>query len=306
MLIKMHSSVREATTSDLQKLANLIHFEAHIHRHLDYRPPLDWVGERPFLVLERNRSIIAALACPPDPPQVAWIRLFAASSQTLIWQAWEALHQEAMIYLKAMPELRWLAAIPMHRWFEDLLVGSSFEYTHSITMLSWENHPLPEITVNRELNIRPMSIDDLPAVQRVDAASFSPIWQNSLPYLELAFRQAAIATVAEREGQIIGYQISTSTPMGGHLARLAVDPQCQGQGVGQHLLHDLLTQFIRRGAHTVTVNTQKDNNASIALYRRMGFEFTGEEYPVYQKGIGAAKYEAKSATANLPEKMSQT
>jgi [ribosomal protein S18]-alanine N-acetyltransferase len=285
MLTKTRSTVREATPSDLQKLANLIHFEVHIHRHLDYRPPLDWVGDHPFLILEQNGSITAALACPPDPPQVAWIRLFAASSREQIGHAWESLWSEAVAYLESAHQPCWIAAIPMQKWFEDLLTKSSFQYSHSITMLHWENQPLPEMPANRQIGIRPMTLDDLRVVQRVDEASFSPIWQNSLPCLELAFRQASIATVAEKDDQVVGYQISTATPIGGHLARLAVDPQMQGQGIGQQILRDLLTHFIRRGAQTVTVNTQKDNVGSLALYKRMGFKFSGEEYPIYQMAL---------------------
>lgn len=285
MLIKTRSSTREATTKDLQKLANLIHFEAYIHRHLDYRPPLDWVGEQPFLVLEQNGSIAATLACPPDPPRVAWIRLFAAASRVQIGHAWEILYAQATASLQATHQPCWLAAIPMHKWFEDLLIKSSFEYTHSITMLNWESQRLPELPDYAGHTLRPMTLDDLPEVQQVDEASFSPIWQNSLTCLELAFRQAAIATVVEIDNQLIGYQISSSTPIGGHLARLAVRPEQRGRGIGCLLLHDLLTQFIRRGAQTITVNTQKDNIASLALYRRLGFGFTGEEYPVYKRDI---------------------
>jgi len=285
MLIKTRSSIRKATTNDLQKLANLIHFEAHIHRHLDYRPPLDWVGEEPFLVLEQNDSITAALACPPDPPQVAWIRLFAAASRVQTSHAWETLWAEAAANLQAARQPCWLAAIPMQKWFEDLLVKSSLEYTHSITMLNWDSQPLPEPPADTGCNLRPMTFDDLPEVQRVDQASFSPIWQNSRPCLELAFRQASIATVIEKDGRLVGYQISSATPIGGHLARLAVRPEQRGHGIGYQLLHDLLTQFIRRGAQTITVNTQKDNIASLALYERAGFEFTGEEYPVFKMDI---------------------
>jgi flavin-dependent dehydrogenase len=36
------------------------------------------------------------------------------------------------------------------------------------------------------------------------------------------------------------------------------------------------------GASRVTVNTQKNNSASLALYTRIGFKATGEKYPVYQ------------------------
>lgn len=285
MLIKDTTTVREATPSDLQQLANLIHFEPHIHRHLDYRPPLDWIGEHPFSVLEQNGAISAALACPPDPPHVAWIRLFAASARVPIWRAWQMLWSEAVAYLQEQACLCCVAAIPMHRWFEELLVKSSFEYTHSIIMLNWNYQALPKPTAEALVTIRPMTPHDLTAVQGVDEASFAPIWQNSLLYLELAFRQAAIASVAEKDGQVVGYQISTTTPAGGHLARLAVIPALQGQGIGRQLLHDLLSQFIRRGANCVTVNTQKDNVASLALYQGMGFELSGEEYPVYQANL---------------------
>jgi ribosomal-protein-alanine N-acetyltransferase len=173
----------------------------------------------------------------------------------------------------------------MHKWFEDLLINSAFEWTHSITMLNWENQALGEAPIHSSVNVRPMTLDDLVTVQKVDEASFTPIWQNSLPYLELAFRQAAIASIAEKDGRLVGYQISTTTQVGGHLARLAVDPQLQGQGIGRLLLHDLLAQFIGRGANNVTVNTQKDNIASLSLYRRMGFKLSGEEYPVYQMDL---------------------
>ena len=122
--------------------------------------------------------------------------------------------------------------------------------------------------------------------EAVDRSSFVQIWQNTQDYLEIAFRQANIATIAEYEGRLVGYQISTSTPMGGHLARLAVSPEFQGRGVGSSLLCDVLEQFHRRGAHAVTVNTQHDNYASISLYKKFGFVATGETYPIYQIPLG--------------------
>lgn len=276
------TQVRAAAARDLHKLANLIHFEAYVHRHLDYRPPLDWFGKEPFLVLEQNQSIVSTLACPPDPAPVAWMRLFAAASRPLAESSWMQLWEEARTNLRSMENPRLAAAIPMQSWFERLVSASGFEQTHRIVMLSWENRSLPAALPVEGLNIRPMTLDDLQAVQRVDAAAFPLIWQHSLAYLELAFRQAAVATVAEKDGDLVGYQISTGTPIGGHLARLAVEPDLQHLGIGRVLLHDLLTQFMRRGARTVTVNTQKNNSASLKLYRHMGFVLTPEEYPIYQ------------------------
>ena len=240
MLIQTQSVIREASAKDTHKLANLIHFETFVHRHLDYRPPLDWLGKEPFLVLEQNRAISAALACQPDPPVVAWIRLFAANSRTQLNVSWEHLWAEARSRLAGFAGVSYAAAIPMQSWFEELLIHSAFEESHRIVMLQWECNRLPKMPSLPDLTIRPMSLDDLERVEQVDAASFPPIWQHSRAYLELAFRQAVVATVAEYNGRLIGYQISTASPMGGHLARLAIDPAQQGQGFGQALLSDVV------------------------------------------------------------------
>jgi len=282
MFIQTQTRVREATPNDLRRLANLIHFEAYVHSHLDYRPPLDWMGRAPFLIVEQNKPITAALACPPDPPQVAWLRLFAASGRGHLANAWTLVWEEARARLGEIRTPLWTAAIPMQTWFEDLLLTSHFKLSHRIVTLHWEPDSLPPITAPADTLIRPMTLDDLERVERVDITAFPPIWQHSRAYLELAFRQAAIASVAETGGRIVGYQISTATPLGGHLARLAVEPQRQGHGIGHALLHDVLAQFMRRGARAVTVNTQTNNHASLAVYQKMGFTRTSEEYPVYQ------------------------
>jgi ribosomal-protein-alanine N-acetyltransferase len=288
MVTRTRRITRPATPGDLQKLANLIHFDAYVHRHLDYRPPLDWVGYYPFPILESHGQLAAALACPPDPPKVAWIRLFAASAQISAEEAWETLWGDAFEQLAADGRVEWAAAIPMGRWFEALLEKSGFAQTHEIVMLNWENrlsHPATDKQVTRKTAaaiIRPMRREDLRAVQVIDEEAFVPVWQNSLAYLEIAFGQAAVATVAETARRLVGYQISTPTPLGGHLARLAVLPEFQGQGIGYALVQDLLDEFSRRRADSVTVNTQKNNLASLAIYRKAGFSLTGEEYPIYQ------------------------
>ena len=285
MVISSQAIVRPADPKDLSRLANLVHFEVYVHRHLDYRPPLDWMGYSPFLVLERASRIEAALACPADPPAIAWMRLFATTTQFPVTEAWEALWSEAYARLANDPLIHFAAAIPLYGWFEALLKRNNFQKTHSIVMLNWDSPGLPETVPNPAVSIRPMTMDDMAEVEAIDSAAFSLVWQNSRLYLEIAFRQAAVATVAEFEGHLVGYQISTGTPIGGHLARLAVLPQFQGNGIGFALLFDLLRQFSRRNARTITVNTQKDNLASLALYRKTGFQLTGEEYPIYQLAL---------------------
>jgi ribosomal-protein-alanine N-acetyltransferase len=116
----------------------------------------------------------------------------------------------------------------------------------------------------------------------IDNAAFGLDWKNSLEALELAYQQSSLARVAESGNEIVGYQYSTASSMGGHLARLAVKPSNQGRGIGYLLVYDVLEQFKRQGVMHITVNTQQKNSASLALYAKAGFYVTGESYRVYQ------------------------
>ncbi len=63
-LFKTSATIRSAQAEDRQNLANLIHFEEHVHRHLDWRGPLDWIGSQPYLVYEQRKQLLAALSLP--------------------------------------------------------------------------------------------------------------------------------------------------------------------------------------------------------------------------------------------------
>jgi ribosomal protein S18 acetylase RimI-like enzyme len=281
MVNRVNLSIRVATDNDKRKLSELVHFEALVHRHLDWRAPLDWIGCHPFLIAETQSEAVAALACPPDPSDIAWIRLFAIASGTDPTEAWQVLWDGVLAELSKTKNTT-VAAIPVHEWFQRLLLNSGFELVNRVMMLLWERNS--QLISNRQLstNIRPMKLKDLPVIEKVDQEAFDALWHNSLSSLEIAFRQAAIATVVEQDQQVVGYQISTATQLGGHLARLAILPEFQGKGYGTLLLNHLLIHFERRGALQVTVNTQEDNYASLSMYQRAGFNPTGESFPVYQ------------------------
>lgn len=281
MVAQVELSIRSLREDDKQKLANLIHFETVVHRHLDWRPPLDWIGRRPYLIAELNHEIIAALACPPDPSDIAWIRLFAVSSDVNTQEAWKALWSTARAQL-VKDEVKYATAIPLQGWFARLLESSNFQQSTEVMMLLWKGTKLPPRREIPGVTIRPMNMDDIDAVEELDHLAFGELWHNSRESLMLAYRQAAVATVAEKDNQIIAYEISTANHLGGHLARLAVHPNFHGEGIGYAVLQDLLKQFERRGAKHISVNTQSDNPASLALYKKAGFILTGETYPVYQ------------------------
>jgi ribosomal protein S18 acetylase RimI-like enzyme len=287
MITQVDTHLRRATSTDKQKIANLIHFGTYIHRHLDWRNPLDWINHQPYVILEKGKIIQAALACPPDPPEISWIRLFAVDDSVPMDVAWEALWAQSLRQLTEK-NVRKVAVIPLHDWFLGLVYRNRFTATIRVITMTWKSQFLPPPKRINSIVTRPMTVDDLEEIVSLDAAAFNPLWCNSRSSIEIAFRQAAIASVVDLNGCIAGYQISTSNQMGGHLARLAIHPKYQGLGVGYNLLYEVLNQFERRGTRQVSVNTQEDNFISLNLYEKAGFVRTGEEYQVFELALASA------------------
>lgn len=279
-MVALNLQVRPANYADHYQISNLIFFEAHVHRHLDWRAPLDWLGSPNYWVLEEEGKIMAALACPQDPPGVAWLRLFTHTSHLSGLEAWLPLWTVARTEIASRGGAI-VAVISLHNWLQNILVENQFEHKQNIVLLEWSENFIELSAPPLDLTIRSCTIDDLPRVVETDASAFAPLWHNSYDALHKALSQAIFATVAEKGGEIVGYQLSTSNPYGAHLARLAVRKEAQGQGIGKFLLNDLIFRLRKRGLSRLTVNTQGDNAISLALYQKAGFVLTGEQFPVY-------------------------
>ena len=58
---------------DYNQVASLVYYETNNHRHLDWHSPLERINLPNCWVLAEGDSIYAVLACPEDPPNVAWV-----------------------------------------------------------------------------------------------------------------------------------------------------------------------------------------------------------------------------------------
>jgi ribosomal protein S18 acetylase RimI-like enzyme len=281
----INTLVRPADIRDHQQLSNLIFFETRLHRHLDWRSPLEWLGAPFYWALDEGGQITAALACPEEIRGIAWVRLFVYTGRWSAENAWNMLWSTAKQGIQQAGGSK-VAAIAIKPWFQDILAESGFENRQQIVLLEWRSQPSTARPANG-VRIRKMTQADLPEVEKTDAASFDPLWHNPLETLRRALAQALYATVAENENGIIGYQLSTGGGQRAHLARLAVHPAVQGKGAGSALLNDLFSHLTYSGIPRLSVNTQSDNKVSLSLYQRMGFVRTGEQYPVYTFDIPA-------------------
>jgi len=281
----INTQVRPADLKDHQRLSNLIFFETRSHRHLDWRAPLEWLGDKYFWMVENGTQVTAALACPEETKGIAWVRLFVHSGAWSPENAWTLLWESAREDIARAGGAN-VAAIVQHSWFRKVLESAGFESRQSIVMLEWADQSREQHEAGG-VRIHTMTEADLPDVVGVDGASFDPLWHNSYETLRRALSQSLFATVAEGEGGVIGYQVTTGYNSRAHLARLAVHPSAQGRGTGRAILGDLFTRLVRNGYRKLSVNTQSDNQTSLKLYKKLGFILTGESYPVYTFDIPA-------------------
>lgn len=67
------------------------------------------------------------------------------------------------------------------------------------------------------------------------------------------------------------------------LAKMAVDPQAQGAGIGTRLGHALLDEARRRGIHHIYLEANTKLVASVKLYHSLGFSPVPIEHAVYDR-----------------------
>ena len=131
------------------------------------------------------------------------------------------------------------------------------------------------------LCLRPLLMEDLPALAAIEAAAFEPRWRHSAGDLYLAWRHSIGFDVALLDDEPVGFQFSTGGGGSAHLSRMTVRPDRQGLGIGAALLAGAIDNYRRQHISSLTLNTQTDNLASRRLYERFGYRLTGYSYPVW-------------------------
>lgn len=132
---------------------------------------------------------------------------------------------------------------------------------------------------------RGASADDLDAVAGLDARAFGDPWRYAPATLARELSMASVARVALDGDRVIGYATAVVREGGGHINRIAVDPEAQGRGVGKALLADINGQLDLMGANRITLNTQRSNVISQRLYRSSGFKIVGPPLRVYHRPL---------------------
>lgn len=270
---------RLAQPADKIQVLNFLAQAGWKHQHLDWLEAVDLIKDQLFFLCFDGDQLSGCLSSPPISVNSAWIRILAIRGEyapAMIWEPLWSYTKREFVRL-GITEIAMLA---LENWVEPLLVKADFKEVNAVIFLEWTHSAIPAAK-DHPGELREIGEGDLERIHALDKAAFDRLWQNTKQELNAALQQSSIATLIEHQGQPIGFQLATTSAWGGHLARLAVHPEWQGQGVGHALVNHLLREITRQGIHRLTVNTQKSNWKSINLYRRLNFLETGDQYPVF-------------------------
>jgi ribosomal-protein-alanine acetyltransferase len=147
------------------------------------------------------------------------------------------------------------------------------------------------------MTIGPASLDDLDAIEALEAAAF-PGDRLSRRSLRAFIRAPSRPLIVARFGdRLAGYAL-LSARKDGRTARiysLAVEPAQARRGVGRALLQACERYARARGREALRLEVRYDNPAAIALYEKMGFRPFGRYAGYYEDGGVALRFEKRLA-----------
>ena len=274
-------TIAPLSRADFTATGKLLVSASRSHLHLDWNQ-LDDLLTDPGLYCwiarnaHNNGFPLACLGVEHTPGGTGWLRL-AAVARKAAPELLDTLWQNIVEGLVVSP----VGVLAFDRWLQKHLRLWGFEKINSVVTLQRSGHRMASVARQSGVRIRDAQPDDMPAIAAIDALAFKPLWQHDERMLSMASRSARTFTVAELDGSIVGYQLSTQNGTNGHLARLAVTPGLQRSGIGSSLVQEMLSFFEQRDIRRVSVNTQQDNEASLKLYRKLGFRFDRHRVPVW-------------------------
>lgn len=166
------------------------------------------------------------------------------------------------------------------------------------------------------LILRPMEIDDIPEVMKIERISFPSTWSPSFYRREILENDKAFYFVIEekekaseeqfsdlkglkkkflnflgirkrREGAIIGFAGFWFVRGEIHITTVAVRPEYRGRKFGELLVSTIVDFALNKGADLISLEVRISNIRAQRLYEKYGFVKTGIRPHYYESGEDA-------------------
>lgn len=134
--------------------------------------------------------------------------------------------------------------------------------------------PIPTLT------FRAMQDSDVPAVMRIENASYAFPWTEGI--FRDCLRAGYVCRVAELGGQIAGYAVLGVGAAEAHLLNVCIAPSYRCRGLGRRLLEHVFDLARAAGALDLFLEVRPSNTTAIRLYQSLGLEQVGIRRGYYQ------------------------
>ena len=132
------------------------------------------------------------------------------------------------------------------------------------------------------INIRRMTLEDVPAVIELDQLSFSLPWPERSFRFELTENPASRGWVIEADGKIVAMLLAWLLVDEAHIATIATHPDVRRQGIGKKLLAHALHHMKNEGAVSSFLEVRAGNLAAQEMYRKFGYKVSGHRKRYYK------------------------
>ena len=124
-----------------------------------------------------------------------------------------------------------------------------------------------------ELVIEAATRADVPAIHRIEKASFPAPWRAEFFSSELG-TEGRYNLVAKRDGVVVGYLFAMWLFDEMHVNKIAVDESARRQGIADALMARCFAFARERGVESISLEVRKSNAGAQAFYTHLGFEST--------------------------------
>jgi ribosomal-protein-alanine N-acetyltransferase len=125
------------------------------------------------------------------------------------------------------------------------------------------------------IEVRPMSVSDIPDVHEIERLSFPVPWPAYAFRQELEANRMARYLVVRADGETVAYGGIWLMVDEAHVTTFAVLPGWRRRGIGGRLMLELLRLAVSVGATVATLEVRLTNVAARTLYQRFGFRPVG-------------------------------
>lgn len=139
--------------------------------------------------------------------------------------------------------------------------------------------------------IEEATVDDIPVITEIHRASFTQEW--TADEIAALLSQPGVSALVARRGswwtstRPVGFLLLRTVADEAEILTVAVHPSNRGGGTGRALVAEAMRRLYRERIDHAFLEVAADNEAALAIYRRLGFRMVGER-PAYYSGAGGS------------------